>query len=66
MALDEPDEAPEHQDVCVYPDQGDSPRRVVVVSRNDVEETWDGFDTIVLACGGEAEGRDVEPDSEPR
>ncbi len=24
---------------------------VVVISRNGVEETWDGFDTIVLACG---------------
>jgi 2,4-dienoyl-CoA reductase-like NADH-dependent reductase (Old Yellow Enzyme family)/thioredoxin reductase len=24
---------------------------VVVVSRNGVEETWDGFDTVVLACG---------------
>jgi NADPH-dependent 2,4-dienoyl-CoA reductase/sulfur reductase-like enzyme len=24
---------------------------VVVVSRGGVEETWDGFDTIVLACG---------------
>jgi 2,4-dienoyl-CoA reductase-like NADH-dependent reductase (Old Yellow Enzyme family)/thioredoxin reductase len=27
------------------------PKGVVVVSRNGVEETWDGFDTIVLACG---------------
>jgi 2,4-dienoyl-CoA reductase-like NADH-dependent reductase (Old Yellow Enzyme family)/thioredoxin reductase len=24
---------------------------VVVISRNGVEETWEGFDTIVLACG---------------
>ena len=27
------------------------PGGVVVVSRNGAEETWDGFDTIVLACG---------------
>jgi pyruvate/2-oxoglutarate dehydrogenase complex dihydrolipoamide dehydrogenase (E3) component len=27
------------------------PEGVVVISRNGVEETWDGFDTIVLACG---------------
>ena len=27
------------------------PKGVVVVLRNGVEETWDGFDTIVLACG---------------
>jgi len=27
------------------------PNGVVVVSRNGVEETWDDFDTIVLACG---------------
>ena len=27
------------------------PKGVVVVSRNGLEETWDGFDTIVLACG---------------
>ncbi|MBN2098843.1 MAG: FAD-dependent oxidoreductase [Dehalococcoidia bacterium] len=27
------------------------PKGVVVVSRNGVEETWDAFDTIVLACG---------------
>jgi 2,4-dienoyl-CoA reductase-like NADH-dependent reductase (Old Yellow Enzyme family)/thioredoxin reductase len=27
------------------------PEGIVVVSRNGVEETWDGFDTIVLACG---------------
>jgi len=26
-------------------------RGVVVVSRKGVEETWEGFDTIVLACG---------------
>jgi 2,4-dienoyl-CoA reductase-like NADH-dependent reductase (Old Yellow Enzyme family)/thioredoxin reductase len=27
------------------------PKGVVVISRNGVEETWDGFDAIVLACG---------------
>jgi len=27
------------------------PKGVVVVSRNDAEETWNAFDTIVLACG---------------
>jgi 2,4-dienoyl-CoA reductase-like NADH-dependent reductase (Old Yellow Enzyme family)/thioredoxin reductase len=27
------------------------PKGVVVVSRNGVEETWDAFDSIVLACG---------------
>ena len=27
------------------------PHGVVVVSRNGAEETWDAFDTIVLACG---------------
>jgi len=27
------------------------PKGVVVVSRNGAEEAWDGFDTIVLACG---------------
>jgi NADPH-dependent 2,4-dienoyl-CoA reductase/sulfur reductase-like enzyme len=27
------------------------PKGVVLISRNGVEETWDGFDTIVLACG---------------
>jgi len=27
------------------------PQGVVVVSRKDMEETWEGFDTVVLACG---------------
>ena len=27
------------------------PKGVVVVSRNGAEETWDAFDTVVLACG---------------